>query len=111
MHDSMKKTGLFLLLFLLQPVLALSQQDTLLITADALRDGRAFVRSIVISVPGIDLVAQGHARYRLADDPAFAVRNFNDSAWQPLDSLSDISLLQGHASLSLIHISEPTRPY
>ena len=94
----MKKTGLFLLLFLLQPVLALSQQDTLLITADALRDGRAFVRSIVISVPGIDLVAQGHARYRLADDPAFAVRNFNDSAWQPLDSLSDISLLQGHAS-------------
>ena len=82
----MRKIALPLFLALLQPPLALAQQDTLLITPEALRDGRAFVRSIVISVPGIDLVAQGHPRCLCADDPAFAARELDDRIWQPLNS-------------------------
>ena len=94
----MKKAALLLFLALLHPACACAAPDTLVITAEALRDGRAFVRSIVISVPGIDLVAQGHARYRLADDPAFALRTFDDRAWQPLDSLTEVGFGRGQAS-------------
>ncbi|MBK6830929.1 MAG: hypothetical protein IPG92_09445 [Flavobacteriales bacterium] len=91
----MKKAALLLFLALFSPVGGRAQQDTLLITADALRDGRAFVRSIVISVPGIDLVAHGNPRYRLADDTAFAARACDDGAWQPLDSFDRAQLVTG----------------
>ncbi|MBK7270088.1 MAG: hypothetical protein IPI07_11445 [Flavobacteriales bacterium] len=82
----MKKALTLLFLVLLGPAFAGARSDTLLITMDALRDGRAFVRSIVISVPGIDLVAQGHPRCLRADDPAFAARELDDRTWQPLNS-------------------------
>jgi len=91
----MKKALLLLFLALLQPARACAQQDTLLVTASALRNGRAFVRSIVVSVPGIDLIGQSHPRYRLVDDPAFAARNIDDRAWQPFDSLTDAGLRRG----------------
>ncbi|MEO8589110.1 MAG: adenylate/guanylate cyclase domain-containing protein [Flavobacteriales bacterium] len=91
----MKKVALLLFLALLCPTMAGAQPDTFVITAKALRDGRAFVRNIVISVPGIDLVGQGHPRYLRADDPAFAAREFDDSHWQPLDSLKDAGLVRG----------------
>ncbi|MEO8066951.1 MAG: adenylate/guanylate cyclase domain-containing protein [Flavobacteriales bacterium] len=83
----MKKVALLLFLALLGPTAAGSQPDTLVITAKALHDERAFVRSIVISVPGIDPVKHGNPRYRLADDTAFAGRTFDDNGWQPLDSM------------------------
>ena len=91
------KIVLLLFVALLSAVATIAQQDTLPITADALRDGRAFVRNIVISVPGIDLIEKGHPRSVRADDPAFASREFNDTGWRPLDSLGSAVLVRGQA--------------
>jgi|GEM_PF-3243802 len=85
----MKTALTLLLLALFVPANSAARTDTLLITNDALRDGHAFVRNIVISVPGIDLIEHGNPRYRLADDTAHAGRMFDDHDWQPLDSMVD----------------------
>ncbi len=82
----MKKVALLLLVAFVRPAFASASQDTLVITDEALRNERAFVPSIVISVPGIDLIATGHPHCLRADDPAFAARELDERIWHPLDS-------------------------
>ncbi len=104
----MKKVALLLLLAFLRPVYACAAPDTLVITDDALRGGRAFVRSIVISVPGIDLIEEGLPHCIRADDPSFAARELDERTWQPLNSFDRAQLPTGQVYWVRFHLKVDT---
>ncbi|MEO8069421.1 MAG: adenylate/guanylate cyclase domain-containing protein, partial [Flavobacteriales bacterium] len=90
----MKRRDLFLLVLLVLPawsqVSAMQAQDTTSIRLDEhrLRSGAAFVRTALLSLPGVDLVLDARPHYCKRDDLAFAARAFDDGAWPVLGPAS-----------------------
>ena len=87
----MKRRHLLLLLLLVAipawcKVSAMHTVDTTCIRIDEhrLRSGAAFVRTALISLPGVDLVRDACPRYFKGDDLAFAARAFDDGSWPVL---------------------------
>ncbi|MGV9013029.1 MAG: adenylate/guanylate cyclase domain-containing protein [Flavobacteriales bacterium] len=67
----------------------------LIVSPEALRDGRFFAWDIVTSMPGIDLMQLGHPRYSQDDRAEFAMRGYDDAIWPALDSAAQAGLSHG----------------
>jgi len=67
----------------------------LVITAEALHNGRFIARNLVYPVPGLDLVQAGHPRYIRGDRAMFAARDYDDAAWSVMDSVADTRFERG----------------